>query len=41
MPQAGVDVTLKWHEGERHTFEDAAFDRAMQRTVAFLERHLG
>jgi dienelactone hydrolase len=41
MQQAGVDVTLKWYEGEGHTFEDVAFVRAMRRTVAFLERHLG
>jgi uncharacterized protein len=39
MEQAGVDVTLEWYEGEGHTFE-AAFDRSMQRTVEFLERHL-
>jgi len=39
MEQAGVDVTLEWYEGEGHTFE-AAFDPAMRRTVAFLERHL-
>ena len=39
MEQAGVDVTLEWYEGEGHTFE-AAFDRSMQRTVEFLQRHL-
>lgn len=39
MERAGVDVTLEWYEGEGHTFE-AAFDRSMQRTVEFLERHL-
>lgn len=39
MERAGVDVTLEWYEGEGHTFE-AAFDRSMRRTVAFLERHL-
>ena len=40
MQRAGVDVTLRWYEGEGHSFE-AAFDRAMARSVAFLERHLG
>jgi dipeptidyl aminopeptidase/acylaminoacyl peptidase len=40
MKQSAVDVTLKWYEGEGHTFEDAALETAMQRTVAFLERHL-
>lgn len=39
LERAGVDVTLHWYEGEGHTFE-AAFGRAMDRTVAFLERHL-
>lgn len=40
MRPAGVDVTLRWYEGEGHTFE-AAFTRSMERSVAFLERHLG
>ena len=40
MERAGVDVTLRWYEGEGHTF-GAAFDRSMDRSVAFLERHLG
>lgn len=40
MRDAGVDVTLRWYEGEGHTFE-AAFTRSMERTVAFLEQHLG
>lgn len=41
MQRAGVDVTLRWYENEGHTFGDAALDRAMRRTVAFLERNLG
>jgi dipeptidyl aminopeptidase/acylaminoacyl peptidase len=41
MQQAGVDVTLRWYEGEGHTFGDAALDRAMRRSAAFLERTLG
>ncbi len=40
MRRAGVDVTLRWYEGEGHTFE-AAFTRSMERSVAFLERNLG
>lgn len=40
MRGAGVDVSLRWYEGEGHTFE-AAFPRSMKRSVAFLERHLG
>lgn len=40
MERAGVDVTLRWYEGEGHTF-GAAFDRSLDRSVAFLERHLG
>ena len=40
MRRAGVDVALRWYEGEGHTFE-AAFTRSMQRSVGFLERHLG
>lgn len=39
LERAGVDVTLRWYEGEGHTF-GAAFDRAMARTVAFLDRTL-
>jgi dipeptidyl aminopeptidase/acylaminoacyl peptidase len=39
MERAGVDVTLKWYEGQGHTF-DSGYDRAMERSVAFLERHL-
>jgi dipeptidyl aminopeptidase/acylaminoacyl peptidase len=40
MQQAGVDVTLRWYDGEGHTFTDAALDRAIGRSIAFLERHL-
>ena len=40
MRRAGVDVRLRWYDGEGHTFE-AAFTRSMQRSIAFLERHLG
>jgi dienelactone hydrolase len=39
MERAGVDVTLRWYEGEGHTF-GAAFDRSMDRTLAFLRQHL-
>ena len=39
MQRAGVDVTLRWYDGEGHTFE-AAFAPAMSRTVAFLDRRL-
>ncbi len=39
MERAGVDVTLRWYEREGHTF-GPAFDRAMDRTVRFLDRHL-
>ncbi len=39
MERAGVDVRLRWYEGEGHTFE-AAFDRAMDRSIAFLHTHL-
>jgi dipeptidyl aminopeptidase/acylaminoacyl peptidase len=40
MERAGVDVALRWYEGEGHTF-GPAFDSAMARSVRFLERHLG
>jgi hypothetical protein len=39
MERAGVDVTLRWYEGEGHTF-GAAFDLSMDRTIAFLNRHV-
>lgn len=40
MERAGVDVTLTWYEDEGHTF-GPAFDRAMARTVRFLDNRLG
>jgi dipeptidyl aminopeptidase/acylaminoacyl peptidase len=40
MKDAGVDVALRWYEGEGHTFGDAALTRAMRRTVSFLDRQL-
>ncbi len=40
MQAAGVDVALRWYEGEGHTFGDAALTRAMRRTVSFLDRQL-
>lgn len=40
MRRAGVSAVLTWYEGEGHTFE-AAFDRAMARTMGFLERQMG
>jgi dienelactone hydrolase len=39
MRRAGVDARLEWYPGEGHTF-GAAFDRAMQRTVRFLDNRL-
>ena len=39
MEDAGVDVTLRWYAGEGHTFGDAALARALDRSIAFLERH--
>lgn len=38
MEEAGVDVTLRWYEGEGHTFGDAALRRALDRSIAFMER---
>lgn len=38
--QAGVDVALRWYEGEGHAF-GPQFPDAMARTVRFLERELG
>jgi dipeptidyl aminopeptidase/acylaminoacyl peptidase len=40
LQDAGVDVTLRWYEGEGHTFDDPAFTRAMRRTVSFLDSQL-
>ncbi len=38
--QAGVDVTLRWYEGEGHAF-GPQFPAAMARTIRFLTRELG
>lgn len=38
--QAGVDLRLRWYEGEGHAF-GPQFPAAMARTVRFLERELG
>jgi dipeptidyl aminopeptidase/acylaminoacyl peptidase len=40
MERAGVTAVLKWYEGEGHTF-GPAFDRAMTRTIRFLDNRLG
>lgn len=40
MREAGVEVTLRVYPGEEHAF-GAQWPRAMRRTVAFLDRHLG
>ncbi len=39
MKRAGATAVLKWYEGEGHTF-GPAFDRAMQRSLTFLDRRL-
>ncbi len=39
MKRAGATAVLKWYEGEGHTFVPA-FDRAMQRSLTFLDRRL-
>jgi dienelactone hydrolase len=39
MQRAGVTAILRWYEGEGHTF-GPAFDRAMRRSLTFLEHRL-
>ncbi len=39
MQRAGVTAILKWYQGEGHTF-GPAFDRAMRRSLTFLEHRL-
>jgi dipeptidyl aminopeptidase/acylaminoacyl peptidase len=40
MRAAGVDMQLRWVDGEGHTFNDPAFYAAMRGTIRFLDRQL-